>query len=143
MAGNTAEQTLKATNARVFLAGEEVGFWQSFSATITINYEDVYVGDDVDRREVSKQGDGNLSQQLSNSIGVELFNKIKAGGRHSRFTIEAEIEKDATGETQIMTIPGVTFDAIPLADWEKGAVAKADMSFRFPPSQVVFSQTIS
>lgn len=143
MSGKQAVETIKATNARVYLAGEEIGFWTSFSASVTINYEDVYVGDDVDRREVSKQGDGSLANQISNSMNVQLFNKIKAGGKNARFTIECEVEKDATGEYQIATIPGVTLDAIPLADWEKGAVAKSDISFRFPPSQVTFSQVIS
>lgn len=143
MAGTQAVETIKATNARVFLEGEEVGFWTSFSAAVTINYEDVYVGDDVDRREVSKQGDGSLANQLSNSINVKLFNKIKAGGKNARFTIEGVIEKDATGEYEIVTIPGVTLDSIPLATWEKGAVAKSDISFRFPPSQVTYSQLIN
>lgn len=142
MAKTQAVETISATNAQVFLEGEELGFWQSFSATVTINYEDVYVGDDVERREVSKQGDGSLSRQEYNSNNIELFNKIKAGGKNARFTIECSVKKDATGEYQIMTIPNVTLDSIPLATWEKGAVVKSDISFRFPPSQVTYSQVI-
>lgn len=143
MAGQQAVETISATNARVFLDGDEIGFWQSFSATVTINYEDVYVGSDVDRREVSRQGDGSLTKQESNSMNVKLFNKIKAGGKNARFTIEGAVEKDATGEFEIVTIPNVTLDSIPLATWEKGAVVKSDMSFRFPPSQVTFPQMIN
>lgn len=143
MARPQAVETISATNARVFLAGEEIGFWTSFSASVTINYEDVYEGSDVNRREVSYQGDGSLSNQLCNSMNVSLFNKIRAGGRNARFTIEGSIEKEATGEFEIVTIPGVTLDSIPLATWEKGAVAKNDISFRFPPSQVTYSQVIS
>ena len=141
MGATQAKQVLTGTNAKVFLAGEEVGFWTSFSATVTINYEDVYVGSVVDRKEVSRQGDGSLNHQVTNSIGPKMFNKLR-NNKDLRFEIECEITSDDTGEVQSMTIPGVTFDSIPLANWEKGAVATNEMSFRFPASKVQFPQLI-
>jgi len=141
MAGTQAKQVLTGTNAKVFLAGEEIGFWTSFSATVTINYEDVYVGSDVDRKEVSRTGEGSINHQVTNSIGPKLFNKLR-NNKDLRFEIEAEITSDATGETQNMTIPGVTFDSIPLANWEKGGVVTGEISFRFPASRVQFPQLI-
>jgi len=125
----------------VFLAGEEIGFWTSFEATVTINYEDVYVGSDVDRKEVSRTGEGSLNHQVTNSIGPKLFNKLR-NNKDLRFEIEAEITKDATGETQNITIPGVTLNSIPLATWEKGALVENEMEFRFPASKVQFTQLI-
>lgn len=141
MAGITATQTISGTNAKLFLGGEEIGFWQTFSAIVTINYEDVYVGSDVDRNEVSRQGDGTLSNQITNSMGIKLFNKVKAGGKNARFTIETEIT-NSEGETESVTYPNITLDSVPLADWEKGALAKSDISFRFLPSQVNAPQVI-
>lgn len=138
----TAQQVLSATEAKVFLDGEEIGTWTDFSATVTINYEDVYVGPDVDRREVSRQGDGSISHQVINSIGPKLFNKLK-NNRGLRFTIEGEITSDTTGETQSMTIPEITFDSIPLATWTKGSVVTSEMSFRFPPSKTQFPGLIN
>lgn len=142
MAGIEAKQVLVGTNARVFLAGEELGFWTDFSVTITPNYEDVYVGSDVDRTEVSWTGEGSISHQVTNSIGAKLYNKLK-NIRGLRFEIEAEITSDATGEVQSMTIPGVTFDSLPLANWSKGAVVTGELGFRFPASKVQFPQLIN
>lgn len=142
MAEKQAKQVLTGTNAKVFLAGEEIGFWTSFSATVTINYEDVYVGSDVDRKEVSRTGEGSLNHQVTNSIGPKLFNKLRSQ-TDLRFEIEAEIASDATGEVQSMTIPGVTLDSIPLANWEKGGLVENDLSFRFPASKVQFPQLIN
>lgn len=141
MAAINAKQVLVGTNARVFLAGDELGFWTDFSVTITPNYEDVYVGSDVDRTDVSWTGEGSISHQVTNSIGPKLYNKLKAN-RGLRFEIEAEIVSDDTGEVQSMTIPGVTFDSIPLANWAKGSVVTGEMSFRFPASKIQFPQLI-
>lgn len=142
MTNTQARQVLQGTKAKVFLDGEEIGTWTNFSATVTINYEDVYIGSDVDRKEVSRTGEGSISHQVYNSIGAKLFNKLKSN-KDLRFEIEAEITSDSSGETQNMTIPGITFDSIPLANWEKGAVVTSEMAFRFPPSKVQFPQLIS
>lgn len=142
MAEKSAKQVLVGTNAKVFLAGEEIGFWTDFSVTITPNYEDVYVGSDVDRTEVSWTGEGSISHQVTNSIGAKLFNKLK-NVRGIRFEIEAEIKSDATGEVQNITIPGVTFDSLPIANWSKGGVVTGEMAFRFPASKIQFNQLIS
>ncbi len=141
MAGKDAKQTLVGTNAKVFLAGEEIGFWTSFSATVTINYEDVYVGSDVDRKEVSRTGEGSINHQVTNSIGPKLFNKLR-NNKDLRFEIEAEITSDDTGGVQSMTIPGVTLNEIPLANWEKGGLVTNEIGFRFPASRVQFPQLI-
>lgn len=142
MAEKSAKQVLVGTHAKVFLAGEEIGFWTDFSVTITPNYEDVYVGSDVDRTEVSWTGEGSISHQVTNSIGAKLFNKLK-NVRGIRFEIEAEIKSDATGEVQNITIPGVTFDSLPIANWSKGGVVTGEMAFRFPASKIQFNQLIS
>lgn len=141
MAGKSAKQVLVGTNAKVFLAGDEIGFWTDFSVTITPEYEDVYVGSDKDRTEVAWSGEGSISHQVTNSIGPKLFNKLR-NTRGLRFEIEAEITSDDTGEAQIMTIPGVTFDSIPLANWSKGAVVTGEMGFKFPASKIQFPQLI-
>jgi hypothetical protein len=99
MAGNTAKEVLTGSNAKVFLDGEELGTWSNLEVTVTINYEDVQIGFDVDRKAVSWQGEVTLNWQATNSMTVELFNKLKAN-KDVRFVIEAEITSDATGETQ-------------------------------------------
>lgn len=67
-------------------------FGASLEANITMNYEDVNIGSDVDRKFVSRQGDGNLKYQATNSMTVEMFNRIKANP-DVRFTIEGELTR--------------------------------------------------
>lgn len=136
-----AKDVLTGTDVTVWLNGEEVGVWASLEANITINYEDVNIGRDVDRKFLSFQGDGSLNYQATNSLTVEMFNKIKSNP-DVRFTIEGELTRGSTGEKEAYSIPGVTFDSIPLATWSKNEVVTKEMSFRFPPSQMVTTSTI-
>jgi hypothetical protein len=142
MVGNTAKEVLTGSNAKVFLDGEELGTWSNLEVTVTINYEDVQIGFDVDRKAVSWQGEVTLNWQATNSMTVELFNKLKAN-KDVRFVIEAEITSDATGETQSETINGVTFDSLPLSTWAKGELVTNELSGRFIPSASQFTQLIA
>ncbi len=141
MIGKTAQDVLTGSEAKVFLDGEEIGTWTNIEATVTINYDDVQIGFDVDRTPVSWQGDGSISWQSSNSMTVKLFNKLK-GKRSARFTIEAELTKRETGETQMETLNNVTFDSLPLSTWAKGEVVTNELSFRFTPSTTMTPQLI-
>lgn len=141
MAGKTAKEVLTGSDAKVFLDGEELGTWTNIEATVTINYEDVQIGYDVDRKAVSWQGDLTLNWQATNSMTVELFNKLK-NNKDARFTVEAEITSSATGETQSQTLNGVTFDSLPLSTWAKGELVTNELSGRFLPSSSQFPQLI-
>ena len=140
--GNTATDVLNGSDVKVWLDGEELGTWTNFEAAVTINYEDVQIGYDVDRKAVSWQGDGSISNQATNSIGAKLFNKLKAN-KDLRFVVEGEITKLSTGETQFTRLVGCTFDSLPLAVWAKGELWKNEMAFRFLPSSSVVNSLIS
>ena len=90
---------------------------------------------------VSWQGEGTLSHQATNSIGANILNKIKAN-RDVTFTIEAEITKPATGETQFTSLPNCTITEIPLIAWSKGELVESEIPFRFAPSEVQNTQLI-
>jgi len=142
MAKTTAKEVLTGSDVTVFLDGEEIGTWTSFEANITINYEDVQIGFDVDQKAVSWTGEGTLSHQATNSLSVKLFNKIKSN-KDARFTIEAEMVKPATGETQFISMPDCTFSSLPLATWSKGELVENELEFRFLPSAVQNTQLIN
>lgn len=137
----TAKDVLTGSDVKVWLDGDEVGTWTTLEATVTINYEDVQIGFDVDRKAVSWQGDGNLNQQATNSFTSKLFDKIKANP-DVRFVIEGELTKRSTGETEMHTINGVSFDAIPIATWNKGELVNKEMAFRFTPSSLITTDMI-
>ena len=141
MAETNAQNVLVGTDAKVFLDGEELGTWTECTLTITYDYDDVYIGRDKDRQSTGRQGDGTLNQQATNSMTLKMYNKLMANP-NARFTIETELTKLATGETEAGTIGGITFDSLPLQNLVKGELVTKDLSFRWMPSQSSFTQLI-
>lgn len=142
MAEINAQSVLVGTDAKVFLDGEEWGTFTELTTTITYNYDDVYIGRDVDRQATSRQGEGTLNGQSTNSMTIEMYNKLLANP-NARFTIETELTKLSTGETESGTMGGITFDSLPLQNLVKGELVTKELSFRWMPSQSSFTQLIS
>lgn len=141
MAKTNTKVPLTGTDVKVFFEGDEIATFTSIEATITLNTEDYQVGMDVLPRIVSWTGEGTLSHQATNSLSVKILNKIKAK-RDVTFTIEAEMSKLSTGETQFTSIPNCTITEIPLIAWSKGELVENELPFRFPPSEVQNTQLI-
>lgn len=135
--GKTAQDVLTGSTANVYLDGEELGTWTNFEATVTIQYEDVQIGFDVDRKDTAWLGEGSVSHQVTNSIGVKLLNKLKAN-KSRRFVIESDITNE-DGEVQTCRLEGVTFDSLPIANWAKGEVVTNEIAFRWLPSISTFA----
>lgn len=136
-----AQEVLVGTDAKVFLEGEELGTWTECTLTITYDYDDVYIGRDKDRQATGRQGDGTLNYQATNSMTVKMYNKLLKNP-NARFTIETELTKLATGETESATIGGVTFDNLPLQNMSKGELVTKELTFRWMPTQSSFPQLI-
>jgi hypothetical protein len=141
MADVNAQNVLVGTDAKVFLNGQEWGTFTELTLTITYDYDDVYIGRDKDRQTTGRQGDGTLNGQATNSMTIEMYNTLLANP-NARFTIETELTKLATGETEAGTIGGVTFDSLPLQNLVKGELVTKELSFRWMPSQTSFTQLI-
>lgn len=137
-----AQSVLVGTDAKVFLDGEEWGTFTELTTTITYNYDDVYIGRDIDRQATGRQGEGTLNGQSTNSMTIEMYNKLLANP-NARFTIETELTKLSTGETESGTMGGITFDSLPLQNLVKGELVTKELQFRWMPSQSSFTQLIS
>jgi hypothetical protein len=137
-----AQSVLVGTDAKVFLDGEEWGTFTELTTTITYNYDDVYIGRDVDRQATSRQGEGTLKGQSTNSMTIKMYNKLLANP-NARFTIETELTKLSTGETEAGTMGGITFDSLPLQNLVKGELVTKELQFRWMPSQSSFTQLIA
>jgi hypothetical protein len=142
MAEINAQSVLVGTDAKVFLDGEELGTWTECTLNITYNYDDVYIGRDVDRQATSRTGEGTLNGQATNSMTIQMYNTLLANP-NSRFTIETELTKISTGETESGSIGGVTFESLPLQNLVKGELVTKELNFRWMPSQSSFTQLIS
>lgn len=141
MAEVNAQNVLVGTDAKVFLNGEEWGTFTNCEINIKYNYDDVYIGRDVDRQATSRQGEGTVSGQVTNSMTARMYQSLLANP-NQRFSIETELTKLSTGETESATIGGVTFDSLPLQNLAKGELVTKELSFRWLPSQSSFTQLI-
>lgn len=134
---SNSRQTLSGSEGSVFLDGSEIAKVTSVEATITFNYEDVYNGSDVDRKKVSQTGTGTISFQQTSSISANLLKKYM-GGKEPRFVIEASLEdKDAiSDQIESFTLNNVSFDSLPIINWQKGSVVTKELPFRFTPTDM-------
>jgi hypothetical protein len=142
MAEINAQSVLVGTDAKVFLDGEELGTWTECTLEVEYGSEDVYIGRDVDRQITSRTGNGTLNFQATNSMTIKMYNKLMANP-FARFTIETELTKLSTGETESATIGGVSFESLPLQNMSKGELVTKELSFRWMPSQSSFTQLIA
>jgi hypothetical protein len=136
-----AQNVLVGTDAKVFLDGEEWGTFTECTVNIEYAYDDVYIGRDVDRQATSRTGNGTLNGLATNSMTLKIYNKLLANP-NARCTIETELTKLSTGETESGTLGGITFDSLPLQNLVKGELVTKDLTFRWMPSQSSFTQLI-
>lgn len=143
MSKYSARQAVKGTFGRVWIDGVEVGILSSVSATITNNYEDLQVGSDVDHTLVSQTGEGTLTFKQVNNLSTTIAERYR-GGQDPRFVIEANLKDPSALNSQQegYTINNVSFDSIPLINWETGAVISKELPFRFTPSDVQINDQI-
>lgn len=143
MSKYAGRQALNGSYGRVWLDGVEVGILASISATITNNYEDVQVGTDVDRRLISQSGEGTLTVKQVNNISSDLASRYK-GGKDPRFVIEANLADPSAINSQQegYTLNNVSFDSVPLINWEVGTVIQKEMPFKFTPSDMQINDQI-
>ena len=138
-----ATQTLNGSQGIVFLDGEEVGVVTQIEATVTFNYEDIFVGKDKDRKLVSQEGSGTLSFQPTRSTSAKIAQKYSQG-KEPRFVIEAELSDPSAidGGVESRTLNNVSFDSAQIMNWSVGAVVTNDLPFKFTPSDVQYTSDI-
>ena len=142
MADINAQNVLVGTDAKVFLNGEEWGTFTELTLTITYAYDDVYIGRDVDRQATSRTGEGTLNGQATNSMTIQMYNTLLANP-NARFTIETELTQLSTGQTESVTVGGITFDELPIQALSKGELVSKELSFRWMPIQSSITQLIN
>lgn len=139
----TIDKTLRGSFGKVWLEGQEIGIVESIEASVAVDYSDIYVGFDKDRREVSQSGTGKVSFKPTLSDVTALYKQFREN-KSKRFVIEANLADKAAegGQEEGYQFNGVTFDEFPLAGWTKGEVVTKELNFAFPPSQMIILDEI-
>jgi hypothetical protein len=139
----TIDQTLRGSFGTVWLDGTEIGILESIEYSVAIDYEDMQVGFDKDRREKSQSGSGKLSYKPTNSNVTKLY-KDFTSLKGKRFVVEANLADPSAegGGEEGYQLNGVTFDEYPLINWTPGEVISKELSFSAPPSKMIILDEI-
>ena len=127
------KRAISGTWGELWLDGNKVGECYGFSAKYAVNKEDIQMCGvmHVGKKIKNYTGTGSLKLWKTNSRMAALLADNLRNGRDPKFTIVSKLDdKDAYGAERV-TVFGVSFDELILADWEAGVVAKTEHPFTF------------
>ena len=141
----TDNQVLSGSWARVWIAGELLAECTGITARITETRQDVQQGVDIGTKLVGMKGEGTITLNHVYTTKMDMI-KEKIKGKDPRFLIQAGIaDPDAVdGVVEKWNFHNCAFTETQLFDWKNGELAKKEIPFVFPPSQVnVVSSIVS
>lgn len=140
---HTGNQVLTGTWAEVWINGSLVYECEKIEAKITINREDVKIGQDVDSKMVGLKGEGSMTINKVYSR-FEAVRKAYTKGEDVRAEIMAKLaDPDAVGkQAERYSIQNVWFTELPLINWERGALVKEEVPFGFTATDMQMLDSI-
>lgn len=138
-----ANNTLSGTWAKVKWNGLDIAEVTKISAKTTANREDVQIGLDVDSKITGLKGEGTMTVVKVYSRFEDVRQEILAG-KDPRGTIITSLkDPDAIGgQEERYQISNVALSEFGI-EYEKGAVVKQEIPFRFTPTDMINLDMIS
>ena len=130
---DSAKRILNGTFGELWLDGEYVAEVYKFQAKISINKESVKLCGKLmeDSKMTGTKGTGSVGlYKASSRLPKLVASKLKAR-QEPRFTIISKLDDpDAYGAERV-SVTGVSFDDLTLADWEAAVNGKVEAPFTF------------
>lgn len=130
---DSAKRIMNGTNGELWLDGEYVAEVYKFQAKVSFTKESVKLCGKMmeDSKMTGAKGTGSVGlYKVSSRLPKLLAAKFKAR-QEPRFTIISKLDDpDAYGAERI-SVTGVSFDDLTLADWEAGVNGKVESPFTF------------
>lgn len=116
----------------------------SFTATVTAQREDVYIGNSIDSKITGLRGSGSFTIRSVVNRNINAYLEEWKAGRDPRATLVGLIEDpDAVdGQNERITLDNVWFNELLLMEFEKGNVVQKEFTFGFTPEDASFIETI-
>lgn len=130
-------RVLSGTWGEVWYNGIKIAELQKISVKTTLNREDVQVGLDIDSKITGVKGEGTLALNKVFTRFEDVRQEVLRG-HDPRGTIISKLkDPDAIGgQTERYQIGNVALSEFGF-EWEKGAVVKQEVPFRFTPSDMI------
>lgn len=130
---NDASRIINGTYGTIWVDGELWAEVDSFSATVTINYEDVNFANNgaTHKKATGWTGEGSLTiKKVYSRIQRKLAASVKRGA-YPRSTIVGKLaDPDAFGSERVV-LNDVTFNEIALMAFEQNTLGSTEVSFAF------------
>lgn len=128
-----SNQYWNGSNGEIWVNGVEVDKIKSFELNMTVEWEDVPVDLTTDRVLLGYSYEGNLSYRKADSnynLAMNTLFESYQKGVVPEVSIVAKAYNRASGNTQRIKISGITFDNLPIQQWEEKSVVEIDMDFK-------------
>ena len=129
---------------RVYIDGVMIFEISAFSAKVTLDREDVIIGNSKDSKVVSMTGEGTITIKKVFNRGFKVYLDNQKDGHDVRFTIIATLDDPDmlnSGEERIK-LENTWFNEIDLMTFEKGAVVETEIPFGFTPEDASYESTV-
>ena len=117
---------------------------KGFSATITAEREDVWIGTSKDSKVVGYSGEGEITIIQVFDRGYSTWADNARKGHDSRFTLIASLDdpdQKAHGEERVR-IGNVWINELEIMKWEKGSIVEKTIPFGFTPYDLEYISSL-
>lgn len=116
----------------------------AFSAKVTADRDDVYIGADKDSKITGLTGEGSFTIKQVFTRGFNRLLENWKNGHDERFVFIGELADPDTvgGQYERVRLENIAINELDIMKFEKGAVIEKEISFRWTPSDTFFEDAI-
>ncbi len=128
-----AKRVMSGTWGSVWLDDELISEVTGFQAKFNSNKEKIGICGRMinDHKIMSMDGTGSLTMHKVNSRMILLLSDAMKNGKDLRFTLVGKLADPDSYGTERISLSGVSFDDLTLADWQHGQTSKITAAFTF------------
>ena len=129
---------------RVWLDGALLFEIVSFEAKITLDREDVIIGNSKDSKVVSMTGEGTITIKKVFNRGFQDYLEKQKAGQDARFTIIADLaDPDMLNQgREKIKLENVWINELDIMHFTKGEVVETEIPFAWTPEDTVYLSTV-
>lgn len=117
---------------------------QSFECTVTLDREDVIIGNSKDSKVVSMTGEGTIVIKKIFNRGFSEYMENQKAGHDVRFSIVAALSDPdmLKAQRERISIDNVWFNEVDIMHFAKGEVVETEIPFGFTPEDLGYLETV-
>ncbi len=117
---------------------------QSFECTVTLDREDVIIGQSKDSKVVSMTGEGTIVIKKVFNRGFHTYMENQKAGHDVRFSLVAALSDPdmINAQKERISIDNIWFNELDIMHFAKGEVVETEIPFGFTPEDLSYLETV-